>query len=150
MPVTHLPRAGEELLRTAAELFACKGINAVGITEVVATAHTARDSLYRLFGARMPSWRRPLTTTLGDRRSCKRSGMPARRSTTGLGPEVRALLQGLPATAGAADPGGLTDALHGQLYGMLSKAMVAAQTARRVAGRQATALLTSAGIPLHG
>jgi AcrR family transcriptional regulator len=52
MTRSHRPSARDELLITALELFASKGIGAVGIDELTKTAGRTRDSLYRLFGSK--------------------------------------------------------------------------------------------------
>jgi AcrR family transcriptional regulator len=44
-----LPPVGEELLATALDLFARRGIGAVGVQELTETAGHTRDSLYRIF-----------------------------------------------------------------------------------------------------
>jgi AcrR family transcriptional regulator len=47
--VRSLPPAGEDLLATALELFARRGIGAVGVNELTQTAGHTRDTLYRIF-----------------------------------------------------------------------------------------------------
>jgi AcrR family transcriptional regulator len=200
------------LLRAAADLFARKGINTVGVSEIVTTAGTARDSLYRLFGSkdalvaatvdhyaeRSPwlgalrragtalddraaeppvdraTWARTQLlavvveaarwTAQPDRHGCYlltaaadlrgQPDKPAHEQIRQLHRAARQVLQRLAAAAGAEDPEALADDLHGLIYGILSKAMVAAPTsvraANRAARRQTAALLASAGIPIGG
>jgi AcrR family transcriptional regulator len=46
---SSLPPVGEELLATALDLFARRGIGAVGVNELTETSGHTRDSLYRIF-----------------------------------------------------------------------------------------------------